>query len=184
MIFSQLVGIDIANFRSIRGRIHAPLDAKVVLVHGENGAGKTSLLSAIELALTGRVDALRRADPNYHLQILHEKAFSGFAEVAISTANGQNTYRTEFSAEKVSPVRTLASDAAEFFGERAYLPQSLLSQLLYIYQESGSDVSSPLARFDWMRLRRASSLWSTCETFAKPSTGGHRSRSRRAASIP
>lgn len=147
MIFSQLVGIDIANFRSIRGKIHAPLDAKVVLVHGENGAGKTSLLSAIELALTGRVDALRRADPNYQLQILHKKAVSGFAEVAISTTNGQNTYRTEFSAEKVSPVRTLASDAAEFFGERAYLPQSLLSQLLYIYQESGSDVSSPLARF-------------------------------------
>jgi exonuclease SbcC len=147
MIFSQLVGIDIANFRSIRGRIHAPLDAKVVLVNGENGAGKTSLLSAIELALTGRVDALRRADPNYYLQLLNKKAVSGFAEVAVSTENGQNTYRTEFSAKNVSPVRVLGSDAAEFFGERAYLPQSLLSQLLYIYQESGSDVSSPLARF-------------------------------------
>lgn len=184
MNFSQLVGIDVANFRSIRGKIHAPLDASVVLVHGENGAGKTSLLSAIELALTGRVDALRRVDPNYQLQILHKKAVSGFAEVAISTANGNNTYRAEFSAEKVSPVRTLAADAAEFFSERAYLPQSLLSQLLYIYQESGSDVSSPLARFvsnllgldrldaieeglkplvDVRNVRKVVDLWSTVE---------------------
>lgn len=184
MIFHNLVGIDIANFRSIRGRIHAPLDAKVVLIHGENGAGKTSLLSAVELALTGRVDALRRADPNYQLQILHKKAVDGFAEVAVSTMNGQNTYRAEFSTEKVSPVRTLASEAAEFFGERAYLPQSLLGQLLYIYQESGSDASSPLARFvskllgldrldaieaglkplvDVRNVRKTVDLWSTIE---------------------
>ena len=55
---SMLRALDITNFRSIRGHIHAPLDAKVVLVHGENGAGKTSLLSAIELALTGSVQSL------------------------------------------------------------------------------------------------------------------------------
>jgi exonuclease SbcC len=57
--------LEITNFRSIKGTIQAPLDAKVVLVHGENGAGKTSLLSAIELALTGRVISLQRADPQY-----------------------------------------------------------------------------------------------------------------------
>jgi hypothetical protein len=56
--------LDVTDFRSIRGHVHAPLDAKVVLVHGENGAGKTSLLSAIELALTGSVQSLRRADRN------------------------------------------------------------------------------------------------------------------------
>jgi AAA domain len=38
--------LEVTNFRSIKGTIHAPLDAKVVLVHGENGAGKTSLLAA------------------------------------------------------------------------------------------------------------------------------------------
>jgi exonuclease SbcC len=57
--------LDVTNFRSIRGHVHAPLDAQVVLVHGENGAGKTSLLSAIELALTGGVQSLRRADAGY-----------------------------------------------------------------------------------------------------------------------
>jgi exonuclease SbcC len=57
--------LDVTNFRSIRGHVHVPLDAKVVLIHGENGAGKTSLLSAIEYGLTGNVLALHRADPEY-----------------------------------------------------------------------------------------------------------------------
>lgn len=60
-----LQSVDVTNFRSIRGHVHAPLDARVVLVHGENGAGKTSLLAEIELALTGAVASLRRADPGY-----------------------------------------------------------------------------------------------------------------------
>ncbi|WP_169193744.1 AAA family ATPase [Devosia sp. MC1541] len=147
MTFSELQGIDISNFRSIRGKVYAPLDAKVVLVHGENGAGKTSLLSAIELALTGQVDALRRADPNYELQILHKKASAGFSEVTIATGDVPQKYRVNFAGGKIQPSRILEADAAEFFGERAYLPQSLLGQLLQIYQDSGSDVSSPLARF-------------------------------------
>src|SRR4030088_1513390 len=66
-----------SNFRSIRGQVHAPLDAKVVLIHGENGAGKTSLLSAVELALTGRVQSLQRADPGYGKQLLHRSAAEG-----------------------------------------------------------------------------------------------------------
>ena len=69
-----LKSVDINNFRSIRGPVHAPLDAKVVLVHGENGAGKTSLLSAAELALTGKVQSLERADPDYEKQLLHRSA--------------------------------------------------------------------------------------------------------------
>ncbi|WP_136616950.1 MULTISPECIES: AAA family ATPase [Mesorhizobium] len=147
MKYAQLCSIDVANFRSIRGHIHAPLDAKVVLVHGENGAGKTSLLSAIELALTGRVDALRRADPDYQLQLLHKRALSGYAEVSVSTEEGIERFRTELAEGKVSPGRVLDDEIAEFFGERAYLPQSLLGQLLQIYQDAGSDSASPLARF-------------------------------------
>ena len=77
MTEAMLQSLDITNFRSIRGSVHAPLDAKVVLVHGENGAGKTSLLSAIELALTGRVIALERADPGYTQQLLQRGAPAG-----------------------------------------------------------------------------------------------------------
>jgi exonuclease SbcC len=50
-----LKSITITNFRSIKGTINIPLDAPVVLIHGQNGTGKTSILSAIELALTREV---------------------------------------------------------------------------------------------------------------------------------
>ncbi|NTI24192.1 AAA family ATPase [Rhizobium rhizogenes] len=147
MMNTQLISVDIENFRSIRGHVHAPLDAKVVLVHGENGAGKTSLLSAIQLGLTGQIDALQRADPQYQLQLLHKRALSGYAEVNIGVAQDRAVYRADLSPGKVTSVRKLETDLAEFFAERAYLPQSLLGQLLQIYQESGSGADSPLARF-------------------------------------
>ena len=44
-----LKSITVTNFRSIKGSVTVPLDAPVVLIHGQNGTGKTSLLSAIEL---------------------------------------------------------------------------------------------------------------------------------------
>jgi exonuclease SbcC len=52
---SRLKTLVIENFRSLRGKIVVPLDAQVVLVHGGNGMGKTSVLSALELGLTGRI---------------------------------------------------------------------------------------------------------------------------------
>nr|WP_258571363.1 AAA family ATPase [Flavimaribacter sediminis] len=139
--------IDLENFRSIRGHVHAPLDAKVVLVHGENGAGKTSLLSAIELALTGQIDALRRADPNYEMQLLHKRKTNGYAEINVSLDHDLARYRADLTEQTISFEERLPVELTEFFVERAYLPQSLLGQLLQIYQEAGSDVDSPLARF-------------------------------------
>lgn len=142
-----LRSLDISNFRSIRGQIHAPLDAKVVLVHGENGAGKTSLLSAIELALTGRVQSLERADPKYEKQLLHRSASGG--SVAVQTTEGptEGSFKALLSKKGAEVISVLDSSKAMFFRERAFLPQSLLGQLLQIYQEAGSDLGSPLAQF-------------------------------------
>ena len=144
---SMLRELDITNFRSIRGHIHAPLDAKVVLVHGENGAGKTSLLSAIELALTGSVQSLKRADAGYAKQLLHRSADHG--SIVLSAAIGLNrrSFEARLDAAGASCEGTLDVRLSSFFSERAYLPQSLLGQLLQIYQESGSDRESPLAKF-------------------------------------
>lgn len=147
MTDAMLQSLDITNFRSIRGSIHAPLDAKVVLVHGENGAGKTSLLSAIELALTGRVIALERADAGYASQLLQRGAVEGRISLATNGLVDANLFETKLARTGVSSQTLLPTLTASFFSERCYLPQSLLGQLLQIYQDSDSSPDSPLARF-------------------------------------
>lgn len=142
-----LKGLEIRNFRSIRGNIHAPLDAKVVLVHGENGAGKTSLLSAIELALTGRVQSLERADQAYERQLLHRSADKGSVEVKALLGGEEQGFEALLSDSGVQSSITLDRSDAAFFRERVFLPQSLLGQLLQIYQDAGDDAESPLAKF-------------------------------------
>ena len=152
--------LDITNFRSIRGHVHVPLDAKVVLVHGENGAGKTSLLSAIELGLTGGVQSLWRADHNYARQLLHRSTRLGNVIVKTMEPNGEKRYEALVDETGARSVTALERQFAAFFGERTYLPQSLLGQLLQIYQESGSDADSPLAKFvgDLLGLDRLDAL--------------------------
>jgi exonuclease SbcC len=142
-----LKSLDINNFRSIRGQIHAPLDAKVVLVHGENGAGKTSLLSAIELALTGEIQSLERADPGYEKQLLHRSASQGGVMLRTLAGQTEQTFQATLNVAGVQSITALDAQRAIFFRERAFLPQSLLSQLLRIYQDAGNDAASPLAQF-------------------------------------
>lgn len=60
MSAAQLRSITLTNFRSIKGTITVPLDAPIVLIHGANGAGKTSLLSAIDRLIT--IELSRNAD--------------------------------------------------------------------------------------------------------------------------
>lgn len=143
----KLKSLDISNFRSIRGRIHAPLDAKVVLVHGDNGAGKTSLLSAIELALTGKVQSLERADPNYERQLLHRSTSEGSVLLKTVTESTEHSFKAVLHVSDAPTITATNERQASFFRERVFLPQSLLGQLLQIYQDSGNDATSPLAQF-------------------------------------
>lgn len=142
-----LKSLDISNFRSIRGHVHAPLDAKVVLVHGENGAGKTSLLSAIELALTGRVQSLERADPSYEKQLLYRSATEGSVVLKALVKATEQSFTAVLNATGSRSITALDEKRAAFFRERAFLPQALLGQLLQIYQDAGNDAASPLAQF-------------------------------------
>ena len=142
-----LKSLDISNFRSIRGHVHAPLDAKVVLLHGENGAGKTSLLSAVELALTGRVQSLQRADPAYEKQLLHRSATEGSVSLRTFDGTSEQSFKAVVSANGAQSIESLDEKLGAFFRERAFLPQSLLGQLLQIYQDAGNDAASPLAQF-------------------------------------
>jgi DNA repair protein SbcC/Rad50 len=142
-----LRSLDISNFRSIRGQVHAPLDAKVVLVHGENGAGKTSLLSAIELALTGTVQSLQRADPGYEKQLLHRSATEGSVLLKTLLETSEQSFHAVLNGSGSQSIAALDEQRAAFFRERVFLPQALLGQLLQIYQDAGNDVASPLAQF-------------------------------------
>ena len=144
---SILKTLDVTNFRSIRGHVHAPLDATVVLIHGENGAGKTSLLSAIEYGLTGNVQALERADPEYRKHLLHRSASKGEIIIETELDGQERRFKSILDETEALSLSRLDQREASFFSERAYLPQSLLSQLLQIYQESKSGADSPLAQF-------------------------------------
>lgn len=143
----RLNSLDITNFRSIRGHVHVPLDAKVVLVHGENGAGKTSLLSALELALTGKVQSLERVDPDYESQLLHRSASQGRVLLKTVIQSSDRNFEAVLAASGARSIAALDEQRASFFRERAFLPQSLLGQLLQIYQDAGNDATSPLAQF-------------------------------------
>ena len=152
--------LNVTNFRSIRGHVHAPLDATVVLIHGENGAGKTSLLSAMEYGLTGNVRSLHRADPEYAEHLLHRSASDGKIVIKTDVDSVEKQYSAVLDKTGAHSTSSLDQKEASFFSERVYLPQSLLSQLLQIYQESRSDADSPLAQFvgDLLGLGRLDAL--------------------------
>ena len=65
MTAQPLHRLHISDFRRLDGHREYPLDAPVVLIHGPNGSGKTSILSALELSLTGEIRSLRRHDERY-----------------------------------------------------------------------------------------------------------------------
>src|SRR5271167_3672506 len=82
----RLLSIFVEDFRSIRGPQRISFDAPTVLIHGPNGTGKTSLLSAIELGLTGAVASLGRFDPDYLKHLPHKKSPDGKFRVVLEGA--------------------------------------------------------------------------------------------------
>jgi exonuclease SbcC len=145
----MLKSVSITDFRSIRGSITVPLDAPVVLVHGQNGAGKTSLLSAIELALTGHVPSLARIDSGYVDHLVHKAADSSRI-VLEALGLPQQSLRTELAITRdgITGSALLASETARYYNERCFLAQSTLTKLLEIYEGADAQRSnSPLTRF-------------------------------------
>lgn len=146
MSFAQLKSITLTDFRSIRGSISVPLDAPIVLIHGQNGAGKTSLLSGIELALTGAVPSLQRVDPDYAGHLVHKSAKS--ARVLLHTTGlVQNEANLTVDGSGITGAALLNTDLSRFYGERCFLAQSSLGRLLELYQDSARRTDSALTRF-------------------------------------
>jgi exonuclease SbcC len=144
----QLKSVTVRDFRSIGGQITVPLDAPVVLLHGLNGAGKTSVLSALELALTGAVDSMRRADPTYLRHLVHRGATDASVSLEVSYVDGSVGTWSRASSEKGWASESLLTpDDAVFYRERSYLAQATLGRLLEIYGTNEPTQGSALTRF-------------------------------------
>ncbi len=139
----RLYGILIENFRSIDRKVEVRLDAPVVLVHGQNGAGKTSLLLAIELALTGGIPSMERADTRYKQQLLHQGTSEGRVVLNLEAVEGASQpFEVKLNSKGMTSNHILSEKYCKFFSESCYLPQSALTQLLTICQESDSRVDT------------------------------------------
>lgn len=146
----RLKNLVIENFRSLRGKVVIPLDAQVVLIHGTNGMGKTSVLSALELALTGKVAHLAADGPRYQSYLT--TLDTGGGSISLTTtaplAGGPAVAGSlAFSDDTFVPKPLLDSDNARFFSERCYLPQATLGRLLEIYDDQKTGTTSPLTLF-------------------------------------
>lgn len=144
----QLTELVISNFRSIKGQISIPLDAPIVLIHGANGAGKTSIASALELALTGDVAALRRSDEDVQNHLVNRDATSAEIELRVAGSLPTETKMT-IQGGAITGKALLESSGRTFFSDRCYLSQSTLGRLLDIYQAPASrdPTNTPLTNF-------------------------------------
>lgn len=145
----RLNSITLSDFRSIRGTVTASLDAPVVLIHGPNGTGKTSILSGIELALAGEIPSLGRVESDYRAHLVHKKAKTAKVALAVSGGvNGSDTTELSIADGAIVGRALLQKSSARFYSERCYLAQSALGRLLEIYQHKDTRQSdSPLTQF-------------------------------------
>ena len=142
-----LQSITIQDFRSIKGRVTIPLDASIVLVHGVNGAGKTSVLSALELALTGETTGLVGTSGVSRAHLVHRGAEEAQVLLTYETDEEVATGRIRVSNDgETHGEAILSAEDRATFSERCYLAQSTVGRLLEIYQHK-IDGQSPLTRF-------------------------------------
>lgn len=145
----QLHSISIRDFRSVRGLITIPLEAPIVLIHGPNGIGKTSVLSAIELGLTGSIPSMDRVDPDYVNHLPHMDAESASISLNVDGLDSsRKAAELLITRDTIQNTKLLNHDLSRFFSERCYLSQSTLGRLLEIYQHKDSRESdTPLTQF-------------------------------------
>lgn len=144
-----LKSMTVTNFRSIKGSVTVPLDAPVVLIYGQNGTGKTSILSAIELGLTGEVPSLARLDREYVSHLVHKDVQEGHVAVTVDELDGASR-STDIAVTRIgiSGDPVLSREQARFYSERCYLAQATLGRLLEIYEDKDTRKSdSPLTKF-------------------------------------
>lgn len=136
----RITRLQVSNFRSLYGSVDLVLDAPVVLIHGQNGAGKTSLLSAIELGLTGKIRSLQRYDENYAQNIPHRRADKAKVSIACRHPDVPKAPNDiSISEGNISGLPLLTEEFSQFYTERCFLAQTALGRLFELY-EGGKSV--------------------------------------------
>lgn len=139
----------VSDFRRIEGTREFPLDAPVVLIHGPNGTGKTSVLSALELALTGEIRSMERHSEHYraHLPFLGQSYATVRVDVSQDIQGGMSGAPLTVSGSRLEGTPALNQAAAKFYTERCYLDQSSLGRLLDLYQARVGSEQTALEKF-------------------------------------
>lgn len=145
----RIASLTVTDFRSLRGTVTVPMDSPVVLIHGRNGAGKTSLLTAMELGLTGNLASLSRLDPQLREHLVHKEAVSKKASVAIGVHGLGVAFPAghfDILGHKFTGKAALDPTLTRHFSERCYLAQSTLTRLLEFYEDKSVN-GTALTRF-------------------------------------
>ena len=149
MRYLPLRSISICDFRCLEGTTEIPLDAPIVLIHGPNGTGKTSVLSAMELALTGGIASMRRHDDRYTAHLpTHGQPFAT-VDIELNEADGTvvRPGRMTVGGSRIEGSPALSPNARQFYAERCYLDQVSLGRLLELYQYREGTQESALGKF-------------------------------------
>ncbi|MDQ0276528.1 exonuclease SbcC [Arthrobacter silviterrae] len=152
----------VTDFRRIEGTRELPFDAPVVLIHGPNGTGKTSVLSALELALTGGIRSLERHSEGYraHLPFLGQSYATVRADVAEFLQPRTPGTTLTVNGARLEGTPAFNAAAAKFYAERCYLDQASLGRLLDIYQAREGNEQTALEKFvnDLLGLEKLDAL--------------------------
>lgn len=141
--------LTLSDFRRIEGTRELPFDAPVVLIHGPNGTGKTSVLSALELALTGNIRSMERQSDRYraHLPFFGQSYATVRADVADYLQAGTPGAPLTVNGARLEGTPAFSDVAAKFYAERCYLDQSSLGRLLDLYQAREGNEQTALEMF-------------------------------------
>jgi exonuclease SbcC len=150
-VISRLLELKLSGFRCFPEEATIPFDADVVLIHGLNGTGKTTLLTAIEFAVSGCVEELSAFETDYPRCLRNvrngQTAFTSVTYVD-GDASEQTSEHRVIGDRVESTARSSHVRDIRFFRDRCYLSQSSLGRLLETYQaHETSDGEQPLVRY-------------------------------------
>lgn len=155
-MIQRLQTIEVEDFRAYNGRIDpVNLDGDIVLIHGYNGSGKTSLLHAIEYAVTGGVEHLAEFRSDYPDKLSYYSGGSSNQRkgrvrlVASTSASGQpHVIERTVGVPQLTAGTEFSNEAKRAYADRSYLSQFHLGRLLNIYQDTkGPRGATPIVEF-------------------------------------